>query len=93
MKRGRRCGITALARCLAHGKAWHSKCLWSDIAVFGDRETPLLDLRIDLNEEPVAELLRLYEIFAPRVPYYELHRNSPRGLPRIDDWLKQQAAN
>jgi len=65
----------------------------SDIAVFGDRETPLLDLRIDLNEEPVAELLRLYEIFAPRIPYYELHRNSPRGLPRIDDWLQQRAVD
>ena len=65
----------------------------SDIAVFGDRETPLLDLRIDLNAEPVAELLRLYEIFAPRIPYYELHRNSPRGLPRIDDWLRQRAVD
>jgi len=64
----------------------------SDMAVFGDREGALIDLRIDLNADPVAELVRLYEIFSPLVPYYELHRSNPRGLPRADDWLKAQQA-
>jgi uncharacterized Ntn-hydrolase superfamily protein len=64
----------------------------ADIAVFGDREGALLDLRIDLNEEPIGELGRLYTQFSPLVPYYELHRLHPRGLPRADDWLKQQQA-
>jgi len=62
----------------------------SDIAIFGDREGALLDLRIDLNEDPIAELARVYKVFSPLVPYYELHRLHPRGLPRADDWLKQQ---
>jgi uncharacterized Ntn-hydrolase superfamily protein len=63
----------------------------ADISVYGDREGALLDLRIDLNPDPVAELVRLYDVFTPLVPYYELHRLAPNGLPRADDWLKQQA--
>ncbi len=62
----------------------------ADLAIFGDREGALLDLRIDLEDEPIGQLARLYKLFKPLVPYYELHRLSPAGLPRADDWLKQQ---
>lgn len=64
----------------------------SDMVVWGERTTPLLDLRVDAHADPVAELLRIYEIFEPLVPYYELHRNHPTGLPRADDWLAAQRA-
>jgi len=53
----------------------------ADIAVFGDREGALLDLRIDISPDPVDALVKLYEQFAPLVPYYELHRLAPNGLP------------
>ena len=62
----------------------------SDMSIFGNREGALIDLRIDLSDDPIAELARLYEIFSPLQPYYELHRLQPRGLPRADEWLKQQ---
>lgn len=82
-----------LLACLEGGRdagGQHGGQRSADIAVFGDREGALLDLRIDISPEPVGALVELYEQFVPLVPYYELHRLAPNGLPRADDWLKQQ---
>jgi uncharacterized Ntn-hydrolase superfamily protein len=83
-----------LLACLEGGRdagGQHGGQRSADIAVFGDREGALLDLRIDISPDPVDALVKLYEQFEPLVPYYELHRLAPNGLPRADDWLKQQA--
>jgi len=52
-----------------------------------DREPyAVVDLRVDLHPEPVAELRRLADRYFPLIPYYRLRPIDP-DLPRADDWL------
>jgi uncharacterized Ntn-hydrolase superfamily protein len=44
-----------------------------------------IDLRVDLNDEPVRELRRLYEHYKPLIPYYDRRPNHP-DMPRDDIW-------
>jgi hypothetical protein len=46
-----------------------------------------VDLRVDLNREPVGELRRIFEAFKPLLPYYRQRPRDPsmRGARR---WLK-----
>ncbi len=57
-----------------------------------DREPyPVVDLRVDLHPDPVAELRRLADEYFPMIPYYMLRPINP-DLPRAADWLAQQRA-
>jgi uncharacterized Ntn-hydrolase superfamily protein len=52
-----------------------------------DREPyPMVDLRVDLHPEPVAELRRLADAYVPLVPYYNLRPRDP-NLPSTAEWL------
>ena len=60
-----------------------------------DREPyAMVDLRVDLHPEPVAELRRLADAYFPLVPYYNLRPRDP-NVPSAAEWLaaqRQQAA-
>ena len=55
-----------------------------------DREPyPLVDLRVDLHPEPVAELRRLASEYFPLVAYYNLRPRDPT-VPPAAEWLAAQ---
>ena len=55
-----------------------------------DREPyPLVDLRVDLHPEPVAELRRLADAYFPLVAYYNLRPRDPT-VPPAAEWLAAQ---
>ncbi len=60
------------------------------LLIYDDRPFPYLDLRVDEQAEPVGELRRIHSLFAPLLPYYDLHRKNPVGLPPYDEWLRLQ---
>lgn len=50
---------------------------------------PVVDLRVDLHDEPVAELRRLADTYFPLVAYYRLRPVDP-SVPPAAEWLAQQ---
>lgn len=62
------------------------------LLVYGQPSYPEIDLRVDEHREPIAELRRIFDLYRPLVPYYNLHVTDPRGLPPYDVWLQQQQA-
>ena len=55
-----------------------------------DREPfAVVDLRVDLHPEPVAELRRLADVYFPLVPYYNLRPRDP-NVPSAAEWLTAQ---
>lgn len=62
----------------------------SSILVYGDEPFAYIDLRVDVHEEPIGELRRIFEWFRPLLPYYAQRPYNPR-LPRDDYWRAQQA--
>ncbi|HEX2440074.1 MAG TPA: DUF1028 domain-containing protein [Methylomirabilota bacterium] len=55
-----------------------------------DREPyAMVDLRVDLNPEPVRELRRLANVYFPLVPYYNLRPRDP-SVPSAAEWLAAQ---
>jgi uncharacterized Ntn-hydrolase superfamily protein len=55
-----------------------------------DREPyAMVDLRVDLHPNPVAELRRLADAYFPLVAYYNLRPRDP-NLPSAAEWLKQR---
>ncbi|MCG8544938.1 MAG: DUF1028 domain-containing protein [Alphaproteobacteria bacterium] len=64
------------------------------ILVYGDKTFAHVDLRVDIHDEPVGELRRIYDIFRPAIPYYNWRLVDAR-VPPLDDWLAEQekAAN
>ena len=61
----------------------------SSLLVFGDEPFAYIDLRVDVHEEPIGELRRIFEWFRPLLPYYSERPYNPR-LPRDDRWRAQQ---
>jgi uncharacterized Ntn-hydrolase superfamily protein len=52
-----------------------------------DREPyAMVDLRVDLHPEPVAELRRLADAYFPLIPYYNLRPRDP-SVPTAAEWL------
>lgn len=47
------------------------------------------DLRVDVSEEPIAELRRIYNWYKPLVPYYEERGRNPL-VPRVKDYLAKK---
>jgi uncharacterized Ntn-hydrolase superfamily protein len=55
-----------------------------------DREPyAMVDLRVDLHPEPVAELRRLAEAYFPLISYYNLRPRDPT-VPSAAEWLEAQ---
>ena len=55
-----------------------------------DREPfPLVDIRVDLHERPIAELRHIWDQYAPLVSYFVDRATNPY-LPREDEWLRQR---
>lgn len=52
------------------------------------RPFPLVDLRVELNDEPEAELRRLWDWWAPMVPYYA-RRAVEATVPRWWQWREE----
>lgn len=59
------------------------------ILVFGSETFSRCDLRVDVADEPIAELRRIYDWYKPLIPYYEERGRSPL-VPRFKDYLAQQ---
>ena len=58
------------------------------IQTHGDQSVSRCDLRVDISEEPVAELRRIFDWFKPLLPYYE-ERNRNPNIQRVKDYFKQ----
>lgn len=57
-----------------------------------DREIyPYVDLRVDLHDEPIGELRRIHNEFAPLIPYYYQRPSRPDEFGREPEWLERQA--
>jgi uncharacterized Ntn-hydrolase superfamily protein len=59
------------------------------LLVYKDQAVAHVDLRVDHNMEPIAELRRIFEWFKPLLPFYAERCNNPR-VGRHKDWLKTQ---
>ncbi len=55
------------------------------LLVAGAHHAPLVDLRVDLHDAPEAELRRLWNWYAPMVPYYAQRLMDPT-VPRWWQW-------
>lgn len=55
------------------------------LLVYGAHPFPIVDLRVDLHDQPEAELRRLWDWFRPMVPYYVERALSP-SVPRWWQW-------
>lgn len=51
------------------------------IVVYGDDFFPKVDLRVDVHDEPVGELRRVFDAFSPAIDYYTARQRDPRVLP------------
>ena len=57
----------------------------SALLVYGRHSFPVVDLRVELHDTPEAELRRLWDWFAPMVPYY-VQRSYTPNVPRWWQW-------
>ncbi|MCC6944161.1 MAG: DUF1028 domain-containing protein [Thermomicrobiales bacterium] len=56
-----------------------------------DRKTfSRVDLRVDIHDEPVGELRRVFDIYRPAIPYYDMRQVDPR-VQSLDSWLAEHA--
>jgi uncharacterized Ntn-hydrolase superfamily protein len=55
---------------------------------FGEQIVPRCDLRVDISDEPVRELRRIFDWYAPLLPYFE-ERNRNPNVPRFKDYFAQ----
>lgn len=51
------------------------------ILVYGDRDYARLDLRVDVHAEPVGELRRVWDAYAPALDYYWRRQRDPTVKP------------
>ena len=56
------------------------------LLVYGHATYSLCDLRVDVSEEPVAELRRIFDWYQPLIPYYEERSRHPL-VPRVKDYV------
>jgi len=61
----------------------------ASILTFGHQSQSRCDLRVDVSEEPVKELRRIFDWFKPLLPYFE-ERMRSSNVPRFKDYFKQQ---
>lgn len=61
----------------------------SALLVFDRKDFARVDLRVDVHEEPIEELRRIFDHYRPAIPYYDLRQVDPR-VPPLDDWLRER---
>ena len=61
------------------------------LLVFDDRPFAHVDLRVDVHAEPIGELRRVFDVYRPAIPYYNLRQVDAR-VPPLHDWLAVPAA-
>jgi uncharacterized Ntn-hydrolase superfamily protein len=59
------------------------------ILVFDTEPFAHLDLRVDLHQDPVVELRRIYDWYKPLIPYFRLRPYEP-AIARDDHWRVEQ---
>jgi uncharacterized Ntn-hydrolase superfamily protein len=59
------------------------------LLVFGRETYSRLDLRVDVAEEPVAELRRIFDWYRPLIPYYVERGRNPQ-VPRVKEFLARE---
>lgn len=59
------------------------------LLTFGEQIVPRCDLRVDISDEPVKELRRIFDWYAPLLPYFE-ERNRNPNVPRFKDYFAQR---
>lgn len=59
------------------------------LLVYESKPFAHVDLRVDVHGEPVGELRRVFDVYRPAIPYYNLRQVDAR-VPPLDDWLQQQ---
>ncbi len=63
----------------------------ANLIVYSKQDYALVDLRVDEHEEPIGELRRLHDLYAPQAEYYENRPWQPDALGSEDEWLTAQA--
>ncbi len=58
------------------------------LLVYDRKSFSRVDLRVDIHDEPVAELRRIFDIYRPAIPYYDMRQVDPRVMS-LDDWLAE----
>jgi uncharacterized Ntn-hydrolase superfamily protein len=58
------------------------------LLVYDDRPFAHVDLRVDVHGEPIGELRRVFDVYRPAIPYYNLRQVDAR-VPPLDDWLRE----
>lgn len=58
------------------------------LLVYDRKSFSRVNLRVDIHESPEAELRRIFDIYRPAIPYYDMRQVDPR-VPRLDDWLSE----
>ncbi len=53
----------------------------ASVLVYADRKYAFLDLRVDLHEEPVGELRRVWDKYSTAVDYFWQRQFDPRVQP------------
>jgi uncharacterized Ntn-hydrolase superfamily protein len=62
----------------------------ASLHVYEAEEHPMIDLRVDLHQEAIAELRRCYRHYKPLIPYYyELRSRDPAHAPSHVEWERQ----
>lgn len=57
------------------------------LTVCSDQPFPIVDLRVDMNPEPVGELRRIFDWYRPLIQYY-VRRNADPTVPPWRDYLR-----
>ena len=63
----------------------------SALVVYRSQEYPLVDLRVDEHDEPIAELRRVFDLYRPQIEYYETRPWQPDALGVVEDWVEARA--
>jgi uncharacterized Ntn-hydrolase superfamily protein len=63
--------------------------LSSALISYDDKTVPYVDLRVDLADDPIAELRRIFDWHKPLLDYYQARLDNPE-LPLFNDWIKGQ---
>lgn len=61
------------------------------LLVYAEHNFPIVDLRVELHDAPETELRRLWDWYAPMVPYYVQRAYSP-NVPRWWQWRMDHVA-
>jgi len=62
------------------------------LLVYDDQAFAHVDLRVDVHAEPIGEFRRLFDVYRPAIPYYNLRQVDAR-VPSLDDWIKDRGGS